>query len=1603
MKKIFFNLIYGVIMKNLYIIFLLLISTSLAQAELRNGETDEEVIKEGIVKLLEGPSNAGRDYWLTVPPPYLVADPTNFTRFFIGASADANVRIRQENGIDMSLQVPAGTAKSFDLKPGECQPYIHNLNDNYGLPAHVHAGKGLNITSDQPIIVYVMVRYSFTSDGYLALPTHGLGTKYISTVYDAREWSTGSLPNMVCIVSPYSKNNVKFTLGGNDMTQVKVLGGKTLRPGDSHTFKMNKGDVVVLSNVEQDETLSGSLIESDKPVAFISGQYCTDIPLRVRACDYTVEMDIPMHSWGQVYNVPYMHNRDKPSILRVFARDPQTTVWRDGQELFYFSKGVGQAGGTQNSAWYETRVWPVGLELRPAVYTSDKPIYLALFNPSSQDDGKETDPFSMVLTPVEQYQNEILFATPAAGGGKNFGANYLNIIFETDENGLVPEDMMFGTVKGGGEVDWVTLRNRFGASAELMYEIGSGDDSTGVSNTPHRGRIFGHKWVILPGDGIFKIKSSTLFACYSSGVDNYDSYGFPTATALRVISKDTLPPTINWTMDCQGNVNGTTTDNPDPDPDNIRVGLAIPELEWDDIINFTGFEYDNSNFVPGTPTTAWEIKVEDPKKYARVVLVFSDRSGNVSRDTIEYYPELIELRELAADDTNGDLLLEPLGVVGLNELHTRRYEIENMSDTRTFTVKEVKLLNKTQGFKIVKPLSWNLADAFGPREKREFTVEFTTDKEGRFFDSVGVATDCNDDFYARISAETGIPGITVDDYSFQPYALSVDGNNPAVQSTVLRVKNMCDGVEGTQPLTIIGYTQPTSPEYTHTLPVIDNGANKVVLNPGEELTFRVNFAPSAVGNYPDKIVFQTENDLGCDPECILDGKAIQAGILTQEYNWEKVRINYPKQPTNQYEPLGSEVITAINTTSGEFASQLAISDIKFEGVTGPAGTNDGLNAFSFEQNFATVLPTNPMNFFKGIKIAPGQKSNQRKVYFKPTAVGKYEINYYFESNSEVKGSETRYAIQGHGVVPNMNLYYDDNGTEETNTVDFGTITAGVPTEQQVRTLTVTNEPTNTDDGDVLIITGINWGADATTDINQLGVTKNFYVDEAKMLADIGGSGVYPISLGIGESFNVDVTYYTTQADVVHTTNIVIDSDADESGVTGKFNNTLTLTGNAVRPGLNSNSVDLYSCITNPLVVDQNYVHTSGATYDNCFYYTNTGSKDVLIKNLTFTPQDGSTAGYTLTIDGVEVRRNGGTIDNYPSADNVTLASGDKMIVLLTYTPSAKYDAIPKILIMDVETDITTVEDLPAPQECRLTSNSFIRGTINLVKKDDGQDLVEPINYNTPSHRNLNYIVSLEQSPDITDAQLQELDIEVEYRKGYLTYNKSVGVSLVDAYESTFEIIGVPTTSIKFELDADRGNKYIVKETIAFKIKAIGNNFINESGRLFEVSFKTGVPNIPIGGLSNGTETKLAEELYLEGRDPGNTETVLETSITDPIGNACAVIEPPSQITMDLDPVCAMGLRPLNLSEFNNATPGLISPHPVTSRGSNIDFSLAFDSETVIQIMNSKGDVVAVIKNEKMNAGNYSIPIPVELLSNGVYFYEISSEYLNAKDKFVVEK
>src|SRR6185503_14671874 len=74
-------------------------------------------------------------------------------------------------------------------------------------------------------------------------------------------------------------------------------------------------------------TLSGTEIESDRPVLVIAGHDCTNVPNTSRPCDHLEEIVPPLASWGRTVvaaaprSVP-----DEPSVLRIFSAEDDNTI-----------------------------------------------------------------------------------------------------------------------------------------------------------------------------------------------------------------------------------------------------------------------------------------------------------------------------------------------------------------------------------------------------------------------------------------------------------------------------------------------------------------------------------------------------------------------------------------------------------------------------------------------------------------------------------------------------------------------------------------------------------------------------------------------------------------------------------------------------------------------------------------------------------------------------------------------------------------------------------------------------------------------------------------------------------------------------------------------------------------------------------------------------------------------------------------------------------------------------------------------------------------------------------------------------------------------------
>jgi len=590
---------------------------------------DEDDIKQKLPLLANGTTNIGKEYWFTIPPVYEneSGGAANFIKIFVTSGIKTKVTVKIPRiGFEKTNTTLPNDVIAFDISPLEGQPvHVDAQIFKQGIPSKIYPGAGINVVADEPILVYVVCRYRSTSDGFLPIPVTGMGKDYVMTSYSG--WDPGFLlPPYSGIVAPFDNTKVNITLGGTKSSNFKLDDSRNLKTGQSFNVTLQKGDVYLLTSNGSEPELSGTRVKSNKAIGVVSGQQCSNIPLGNRACDYTVEMDLPVEAWGKVYHLPFLRGRRFNGIIRIFAKEPKTDIFRDGQYWLTLDQG----GTEKGKGWTEQRIWPMienGREVapKPAVITSTKPIGISFYNTGVEEDksaAANSDPFAMVMTPIEQYQKEITFNTPNTKGGQGFADNFVNLVYETDSNGLLTDDYEWGQTSGGKFV-WQPIRKLFGGvDIPFFGEVNN--------------RKYANKNIRIPSDGVYKIRGKKPFAAYSYGFGSFDSYGYPTSAVLTDLTiPDFEVPEPKWTQNSNGDVlDGTITDM--PNDSNMRSNLNYIHMLSEDSLSYN-YKFQYKPFEVGTTvSTSWTLNIIDKLKDAKATLLFADKRGNDTIIDISY-------------------------------------------------------------------------------------------------------------------------------------------------------------------------------------------------------------------------------------------------------------------------------------------------------------------------------------------------------------------------------------------------------------------------------------------------------------------------------------------------------------------------------------------------------------------------------------------------------------------------------------------------------------------------------------------------------------------------------------------------------------------------------------------------------------------------------------------------------------------------------------------------------------------------------------------------------------------------------------------------------
>jgi len=236
-----------------------------------------------------------------------------------------------------------------------------------------------------------------------------------------------------------------------------------------------------------------------------------------------------------------------------------------------------------------------------------------------------------------------------------------------------------------------------------------------------------------------------------------------------------------------------------------------------------------------------------------------------------------------------------------------------------------------------------------------------------------------------------------------------------------------------------------------------------------------------------------------------------------------------------------------------------------------------------------------------------------------------------------------------------------------------------------------------------------------------------------------------------------------------------------------------------------------------------------------------------------------------------------------------------------------------------------------------------------------------------------HIVTLNMNEDPLLSAVRALDVVIKYKSEWMTAD-------------------INTLAL--------GKDFVGKFTIASKEKKV---ITTDGTEEIHVRLTT---TDKLSGSGAKEMLKLGFKIYLPARIEGNGSaidrdklvTIAHTIATD---DACVVVAG-AATNIKIKDVCISDMRNIVLSKTQYSL-AEVSPNPVSSQGGEINFSVGLEAMTEIRIINAAGEAVAVPVSGVMKPGEYSTRIPIESLTSGIYFYEMTSGPFREMKKLVIQK
>ncbi len=483
----------------------------------------------------ENQSTVGCDYYVVEPDAIVDAQGGCFAAFItntwgvpITITADYNgtaisiqnaVRIPKGSGTITYSPLPNGqlpanqvaivflARNAFPACPGGVTPGIVTDGAAHGTAM----GHAFHITTTAPVVAYDIYPYggsmSFASSATLLLPSTSWGSNYVAVAPFEKDQVVSFAQPTLAVAA--RENGTTVTISPTSA----IVGGSGVAPtgkGVPHTYSLNKGDVLQFT---QDAQLTGSPIQSNKPVGVWASATCLNIDVNDTFCDGAHQEIAPVSALGHEYVAVRYRNR---------ASTEESVPWRivgavNGTTLKYFptaptgaplTTGFGQLG----------QFWDTG----PFVVQSQDdqhPFYISA-HMTGQDHAPASgtgDPEFVNVIPSQEFLATYVFFTDPTYANTN-------LVLVRKDSGKGFKDVALDCA--GFVTGWQPIMG-------TSYEYTRVDIRV---NSQAQGNC---------DNGLHSIKSDAPFGLTVWGWDLYVSYAYPAGASVQPINTVVVPATPN--------------------------------------------------------------------------------------------------------------------------------------------------------------------------------------------------------------------------------------------------------------------------------------------------------------------------------------------------------------------------------------------------------------------------------------------------------------------------------------------------------------------------------------------------------------------------------------------------------------------------------------------------------------------------------------------------------------------------------------------------------------------------------------------------------------------------------------------------------------------------------------------------------------------------------------------------------------------------------------------------------------------------------------------------------------------------------------------------